>query len=47
MVICDANGPIEGLAGLWFKDRGARYYKGPQRPQQNDLAFTELVVFSP
>jgi len=47
VVICDANGPIEGLAGLWFKDRGARYYKGPQRPQQNDLAFTELVVFSP
>jgi hypothetical protein len=47
LVICDANEPIPELVGLWFGDRGARYYKGPQRPQLNDLAFTELVVFAP
>lgn len=47
LVICDAGSPVKGLVGLWFKNRGARYYKGPVRPQQNDLAFTELVVFGP
>jgi hypothetical protein len=47
IVICDANEPIPELVGLWFKDRGARYYKGPRRPPLNDLAFTELAVFAP
>jgi hypothetical protein len=47
LVLCDANGPIRDLVGLWFKDRGARYYKGPRRPRVNDLAFTEMVVFAP
>jgi hypothetical protein len=47
LVICDAPGPIAGLAGLWFKNRGPRYFKGPERPRLNDLAFTEMVVFGP
>ena len=47
LVICDAIGPIPSLFGLWFRARGARYFKGPRRPRLNDLAFTELVVFSP
>jgi hypothetical protein len=47
LVICDAPAPIQGLAGVWFKDRGPRYFKGPQRPRLNDLAFTEMVVFGP
>jgi hypothetical protein len=46
-VICDAEAPIAGLAGLFFKDRGPRYFKGPERPRPNDLAFTEMVVFGP
>ena len=46
-VICDADGPISGLPGLFFKDRTPRYYKGPNRPALNDLAFTEMVVFGP
>ena len=47
LVICDAPAPIRGLIGLWFKDRGPRYFKGPERPRLNDLAFTEMVVFGP
>jgi hypothetical protein len=43
--ICDAPWPIFGLAGVWFKHRGPRYLKGPERPRLNDLAFTEMVVF--
>jgi hypothetical protein len=47
LVICDAPGPIRGLAGFWFRDRAPRYFKGPGQPQLNDLAFTEMVVFGP
>ena len=47
LVLCDAPAPIAGVPGLWFKDRGPRYFKGPERPRLNDLAFTEMVVFGP
>jgi hypothetical protein len=47
VVICDAPAPLRGLAGVWFRRRGARYYKGPEPPRLNDLAFTEMVVFGP
>ena len=47
LVICDAPAPIRGLTGLWFKNRGPRYFKGPERPRLNDLAFTEMVVLGP
>jgi hypothetical protein len=47
LVICDADAPIPGAPGLLFKDRGPRFFKGPQRPRPNDLAFTEMVVFGP
>jgi hypothetical protein len=46
-VICDADGAIPGLAGVFFKDRGPRFFKGPTQPRANDLAFTEMVVFGP
>jgi hypothetical protein len=46
-VICDADGPIPGLVGAFFKDRGPRFFKGPTEPRPNDLAFTEMVVFGP
>jgi hypothetical protein len=45
--ISDAPAPSLGLAGVWFKDRGPRYFRGPERPRLNDLAFTEMVVFGP
>ena len=47
LVLCDATAPIAGLVGVWFKDRGPRYFKGPERPRLNDLTFTEMVVFGP
>jgi hypothetical protein len=47
LVLCDAPAPIAGLAGLWFRNRGPRYFKGPERPRLNDLAFDERVVFGP
>ena len=46
-VICDAEGSIAGLPGLFFKDRTPRFFKGPDRPRVNDLSFTEMVVFGP
>jgi hypothetical protein len=47
LVICDADAAIPGVPGLLFKERGPRFFKGPERPRQNDLAFTEMVVFGP
>jgi hypothetical protein len=46
-VLCDADAPMPGLLGAFFKDRGPRFFKGPDRPRRNDLAFTEMVVFGP
>jgi len=47
LVICDADAAIPGVPGLLFKERGPRFFKGPERPRQNDLAFTEMVLFGP
>ena len=47
VMLADADAPIAGLAGRFFKGRGARFCKGPATPRQNDLAFTEMVVFGP
>jgi hypothetical protein len=47
LVICDADAPVPGVPGLIFRERGPRFFKGPERPRQNDLAFTEMVVFGP
>lgn len=47
LVICDADAPVQGAPGVLFKERGPRFFKGPDRPRQNDLAFTEMVVFGP
>ncbi len=44
-VILDANGPLWGLAGLYFRGKAPRYFRGPVAPRLNDLAFTEAVVF--
>jgi hypothetical protein len=46
-VILDADGPVPGLIGVFFRDRTPRYFKGPSKPRQNDLAFTEAVLFGP
>lgn len=46
-VILDANGPVAGLAGLFSRARGRKYFKGPNRPRLADLTDTELVIFGP
>jgi hypothetical protein len=46
-VLCDAEGPLAGVPGVHFKDKAPRYFKGPDQPRANDLAFTELVLFGP
>jgi hypothetical protein len=44
-VILDANAPVPGLVGHWFRGRQPKYFKGAERPRLNDLAFTEMVLF--
>ena len=46
-VILDANGPVAGLAGIFSKARGRKYFKGPHRPRLADLTDTELVLYGP
>ena len=45
LVLCDADGPVPGLAGRFFPGKAPKYYKGPVPPRANDLAYTEAVVF--
>jgi hypothetical protein len=45
-VAVDANGPIEGLTGM-FHTRRRKYFKGPAPPRLGDLAFTEMAIFGP
>lgn len=44
-VILDANAPVPGLVGQYFKGRQPKYFKGAEAPRLNDLAFTETVLF--
>jgi hypothetical protein len=44
LVMLDANGPVSGLSGKYFR-RWPRYYRGPDRPQTGDLAYTETALF--
>jgi hypothetical protein len=47
LVICDANGPVEGLVGRYFPGKSPKFFKGPIQPRINDLAFSEAVIFGP
>ena len=46
-VICSADGSLPGLVGRYFPNKTPCFYKGPDRPRPNDLAFTETVLFGP
>jgi hypothetical protein len=46
-VLLDANGPVRGLAGIFSKARGRKYFKGPNPPRLADLTDTELVLYGP
>ncbi len=45
LVIFDANGPTDKLAGIYNEVRGRKYFKGPRQPRLGDLADTELAIF--
>lgn len=46
IVALDAVGPLPGLVGKYFPDRGGRrYFKGPDHPHIGDLTFSEMVLF--
>jgi hypothetical protein len=45
VVVVDANGPVPGLAGIYTRTRGRKYFKGPKRPGLTDLTETELVLY--
>ncbi len=44
LVVLDSNGSIGGLVGAYF-DGYPKYFKGPDRPQLGDLAYSELAMF--
>jgi len=44
LVMINANDPIPGLAGKFFRDKMPKYFRGPQRPALGDLAYTEIAV---
>ena len=44
-VAIDSNGPIEGLIGRYFDGKMPKYFKGRDRPQLGDLAYTEIAMF--
>jgi hypothetical protein len=45
LVIVDANGPIQGLVGMYSDARGQKYFKGPNPPRLGDLADTEFALY--
>jgi hypothetical protein len=44
VVIVDANGPIDGVAGVFFRGTAPKYFRGPLRPRLGDLAYTEYAL---
>jgi hypothetical protein len=45
-IVCiDANGPVPGLIGKFFKAATPKYFKGPYAPTLGDFAYTERVMF--
>jgi hypothetical protein len=46
-VLIDASESIPGVVGIYMRDRGPKYFKGPERPRLGDLAFSESVLFGP
>ncbi len=46
-VLADANEVAPGLVGIFLRNRGPKYFKGPERPRLGDLAFSESILFGP
>jgi hypothetical protein len=45
LVVIDANGPVEGLIGIYSEARGQKYFRGPNPPQLGELSDTEYVLY--
>ncbi|MDG4887140.1 MULTISPECIES: hypothetical protein [unclassified Mesorhizobium] len=45
LCLVDAMGPVPGLSGRYFPNKGIKYFKGPKSPSPGDLTFTEMVLF--
>jgi hypothetical protein len=46
LVCLDAVGPLPGLVGKYFADRGyLKFFKGSERPRIGDLTYSEMVLF--
>ena len=45
LVLLDAERPVPGLVGRFFKNRAPKYFRGERAPRLNDLAYTEAVLF--
>ena len=43
-VICDADAALPGLIGRFFPGKNLKFFKGPNKPRLNDLAFSEELV---
>jgi hypothetical protein len=43
-IMIDANAPIPGLMGNFFRNKMPKYFKGPQHPRLGDIAYTEIPV---
>jgi hypothetical protein len=43
IVMIDANDPVPGLVGMFFRDTMPKYFRG-QAPHLGDLAYTEIAV---
>lgn len=43
-IFLDADGPIPGLAGT-YSNGYPKYFRGPDRPRLNDVAYSEKVLF--
>lgn len=43
--VIDANGPVDGLVGRFFPERGPKYYRGAEAPRLGDLAYSEFAYF--
>ncbi|MBR0973099.1 MULTISPECIES: acyl-CoA acyltransferase [Bradyrhizobium] len=46
-IALDANGPVVALVGIYRKQIGCKYFKGPHCPRLADLSDSELVIYGP
>jgi hypothetical protein len=44
VVMIDANDPVPGLVGKFFRDKMPKYFRGQRGPRLGDLAYTEIAV---